>query len=148
MAGSSEFGQGKKVPTSLPELAQFISGLIDEVEKAKRSSAQRISSLLIERDEALRDLEMVLQERDELSLQVSTLKNELQVKSARSAELEIICADKSQVEKEASATRLQVRQLQAELEHYFLVSCERSKLLEASALIYERSTALLLKAVS
>lgn len=144
---------------ALPELARVIAGLIEDVEKAKQFSADQINHLVLERDGALRDLsslkaqqEIYLQERDELSSQVSILRNELEVlkrqESVKSAEFEIMCADKSQAEQEARSMLQQVKQLQAELERYFLISCDQSKLLEDTAKLQARSTALLLKAVS
>ena len=143
---------------ALPELARVIAGLIEDVEKAKQFSADQINHLVLERDGALRDLsslkaqqEIDLQERDELSSQVSILRNELEVlkrqESVKSAEFEIMCADKSQAEQARSMLQ-QVKQLQAELERYFLISCDQSKLLEDTAKLQARSTALLLKAVS
>ena len=127
---------------AFPEIAQVIADLVADVEKATVLGG-----------EALRDLSSLkdrLEERDELSLQVSILKNELEAlkreESARSAELEMIRADKCQAEGEAGLMLLQVKKLQAELERYFLLCRDQSKLIEASAQLQSRSTALLLKA--
>ena len=140
MVGSGESDQSN-VPAASPELVRFISELIDDVEKAKNSSVDQVNHLVLERDEAQRDLsslrtqhEIDLQEKDELRLKVSVLTDELEVLKP---ELE-----------EARSMLLKVQELQEELEHYFLLSRDQSRLLEASAKLQSRSTALMLKVVN
>lgn len=140
------------MPATFPELAQVIAGLIDDVEKAKQFSADQINHLMIEKDEALRNLSLLKeqqeidsQEKDDLRLQVSILTDELE---ALKPELEMTKTDRSRAQEEARSMLFQVQELQAELERYFLISCDQSRLLEASAKLQARSTALLLKAVN
>ena len=94
--------------------------------------------------------EVDLQEKDELRLQCSVLQNELDLLkrevSIKSAELERSKTEISRGQQETSTILRQLHQLQSELELYFLLSRDQSKLLEASAQLQSRSTALLLKA--
>ena len=144
LAGSKEFTKGIVNPAS-PELAQVIAGLIDDVEKAKILGSEALCHLSLLK--ARQEVES--QERDELVFQVSILKNELELlkrkESAMSAELEMMRAHKCKAEQEARSMLSQVKQLQKELERYFLLSRDQSKLLEASSQLQIRSTALLLK---
>lgn len=147
MVGSGESDQSN-VPATFPELVRFISELIDDVEKAKNSSVDQVNHLVLERDEAQRDLsslrtqhEIDLQEKDELRLKVSVLTDELEVLKPELEEA------RSELE-EARSMLLKVQELQEELEHYFLLSRDQSRLLEASAKLQSRSTALMLKVVN
>ena len=94
--------------------------------------------------------EVDLQEKDELRLQCSVLQNELDLLkrevSIKSAELERSNMEISRAQQETGTILRQLHQLQSELERYFLLSRDQSKLLEASAQLQSRSTALLLKA--
>ena len=94
--------------------------------------------------------EVDLQEKDELRLQCSVLQNELDLLkrdvSIKSAELERSKMEISRGQQEIRTILSQLHQLQSELERYFLLSRDQSKLLEASAQLQSRSTALLLKA--
>ena len=94
--------------------------------------------------------EVDLHEKDELRLQCSLLQNELDLLkrevSIKSAELERSKTEISRGQQETRTILRQLHQLQSELERYFLLSRDQSKLLEASAQLQSRSTALLLKA--
>ena len=85
-----------------------------------------------------------------MRLQCSVLQNELELLkrevSIKSAELERSKTEISRGQQEIRTILSQLHQLQSELERYFLLSRDQSKLLEASALLQSRSTALLLKA--
>jgi len=168
----SSFNQGStSTPTTPSELNQVIARFVADIESAKEYSSSQIElmrhqidSLIGERDEALcslsflreqQDLELrekdeLLKEKDELLLQGSVLQNEVEMLkrevSLKSAELEQL---KSEIIHGQQETRLmlhQVRQLQAELENYFLLNRDQSKLLEARARLHSRSTALLIEA--
>ena len=107
--------------------------------------------LLKEQQELLKEQQEVdLQEKDELRLQCSVLQNELDLLkhevSIKSAELESSKTEISRGQQEIRTILRQLHQLQSELERYFLLSRNQSKLLEASAQLQSRSTALLLKA--
>ena len=113
--------------------------------------------MISERDEALMSLSLLkeqqevdLQEKDELRLQCSVLQNELNLLnrevSIKSAELERAKTEISRGQQELRNILRQLDQLQSELERYFLLSRDQSRLLEASAQLQSRSTALLLKA--
>ena len=140
------------VPNASSELAGVIEGLIKDVERAKEFSNEQINRLVLERDEALHSLSLLkeqqeidLREKDEMHLQVSAMAGELELLRPK---LEMMEADRNQAREEARSMLLQVKQLQAELERYFMIRCDQSKLLEANAKLQERSAALLLKAVS
>ena len=174
MGSLSSFNQGL-VPSTFSELTQVIGCLVDDLEAAKNFSASQVESLTVnfnsvisERDEAFislsllkeqqkeqqelfkEQLEVDLQERDDLRLQCSVLQNELDLLkrevSIKSAELERLKTEISRAQQETSIILRQLHQLQSELERYFLLSRDQSKLLEASAQLQSRSTALLLKA--
>ena len=140
------------VPNASSELAGVIEGLIQDVERAKEFSNDQINRLVLERDEALHSLSLLkeqqeidLREKDEMHLQVSAMAGELELLRPK---LEMMKADRNQAREEARSMLLQVKQLQAELERYFMIRCDQSKLLEANAKLQARSAALLLKAVS
>ena len=140
------------VPNASSELAGVIEGLIQDVERAKEFSNDQINRLVLERDEALESLSLLkeqqeidLREKDEMHLQVSAMAGELELLRPK---LEMMKADRNQAREEARSMLLQVKQLQAELERYFMIRCDQSKLLEANAKLQARSAALLLKAVS
>jgi len=146
------FNQGL-APSTFSELTQAIACLVDDLEDAKQLSATQIAALTVnydsvisERDEALRSLSL-LRDQQEIN---SSLQNELEVLkrevSIKSAELEQLKSEISRGEQEARSILRQVHQLQAELERYFLLCRDQSKLLKASAQLQSRSTALLLKA--
>ena len=170
MGDLSSFNQGL-VPSTFSELRQVVGCLVDDIESAKKFSASQVESLTVnfnsvisERDEALISLSLLkeqhellkkqrevdLQEKDELRLQCSVLQNELDLLkrevSIRSAELERLKTELSRGQQEIRTILRQLHQLQSELERYFLLSRDQSKLLEASAQLQSRSTALLLKA--
>ena len=174
MDNLNSFNQGL-VPTTFSELIQVVGCLVDDIETAKKFSASQVESLTVnfnsvisERDEALISLSLLkeqqteqqelfkeqqevdLQEKDELRLQCSVLQNELDLLkhevSIKSAELERSKTDLSRGQQEIRMILRQLHQLQSELERYFLLSRHQSKLLEASAQLQSRSTALLLKA--
>ncbi len=163
MGDLSSFNQGL-VPSTLSELTQVVGCLVDDIEAAKNFSASQVESLTVnfnsmisERDEALMSLSLLkeqqevdLQEKDELRLQCSVLQNELNLLnrevSIKSAELERAKTEISRGQQELRIILRQLHQLQSELERYFLLSRDQSKLLEASAQLQSRSTALLLKA--
>ena len=140
------------VPNASSELAGVIEGLIKDVERAKEFSNEQINRLVLERDEALHSLSLLkeqqeidLREKDEMRLQVSAMAGELELLRPK---LEMMKADRNQAREEARSMLLQVKQLQAELERYFMIRCDQSRLLEANAKLQWRSAALLLKAVS
>ena len=140
------------MPNASSELAGVIEGLIKDVERAKEFSNEQINRLVLERDEALHSLSLLkeqqeidLREKDEMHLQVSAMAGELELLRPK---LEMMKADRNQAREEARSMLLQVKQLQAELERYFMIFCDQSKLLEANAKLQARSAALLLKAVS
>ena len=174
MDNLSSFNQGL-VPSTFSELTQVVGCLVDDIETAKKFSASQVESLTVnfnsvisERDEALISLSLLkeqqkerqelfkeqqevdLQEKDELRLQCSVLQNELDLLkrevSIKSAELERSKTEISRGQQEIRTILRQLHQLQSELERYFLLSRDQSKLLEASAQLQSRSTALLLKA--
>ena len=170
MGDLSSFNQGL-VPTTFSELIQLVGCLVDDIEAAKKFSASQVESLTVnfnsvvsERDAALVSLsvlkeqqelfneqqEVDLQEKDELRLQCSVLQNELDLLkrevSIKSAELEQAKTEISSAQQETRIILRQLHQLQSELERYFLLSRDQSKLLEASAQLQSRSAALLLKA--
>ena len=152
MGDLRSFNQGL-APSTFSELTQAIACLVDDLEDAKQLSATQIAALTVnydsvisERDEALRSLSL-LRDQQEIN---SSLQNELEVLkrevSIKSAELEQLKSEISRGEQEARSILRQVNQLQAELERYFLLCRDQSKLLKASAQLQSRSTALLLKA--
>ena len=170
MGNLSSFNQGL-VPSTFSELTQVVGCLVDDIESAKKFSASQVDALTVnynsvisERDEALMSLSLLkeqhellkeqqevdLQEKDELRLQCSVLQNELDLLkrevSIKSAELEQLKTEISRAQQEMRIILRQLHQLQSELERYFLLSRDQSKLLEASAQLQSRSTALLLKA--
>ena len=152
------------MPSTLSELTQVVGCLVDDIEAAKNFSASQVESLTVnfnsmisERDEALMSLSLLkeqqavdLQEKDELRLQCSVLQNKLNLLnrevSIKSGELERAKTEISRGQQEIKIILGQLHQLQSELERYFLLSRDQSKLLEASAQLQSRSTALLLKA--
>ena len=152
------------MPSTLSELTHVVGCLVDDIEAAKNFSASQVESLAVnfnsmisERDEALMSLSLLkeqqevdLQEKDELRLQCSVLQNELNLLnrevSIKSAELERAKTEISRGQQELRNILRQLHQLQSELERYFLLSRDQSRLLEASAQLQSRSTALLLKA--
>ena len=152
------------MPSTLSELTQVVGCLVDDIEAAKNFSASQVESLTVnfnsmisERDEALMSLSLLkeqqevdLQEKDELRLQCSVLQNELDLLKRevliKSAELERSKTEVSSGQQEIRTILPQLHQLQSELERYFLLSRDQSKLLEANAQLQSRSTALLLKA--
>ena len=152
------------MPSTLSELTQVVGSLVDDIEAAKNFSASQFESLTVkfnsmisERDEALMSLSLLkeqqevdLQEKDELRLQCSVLQNELNLLnrevSIKSGELERAKTEISRGQQEIKIILRQLHQLQSELERYFLLSRDQSRLLEASAQLQSRSTALLLKA--
>ena len=162
------------MPSTLSELTQVVGCLVDDIEAAKNFSASQVESLTVnfnsvisERDEAFISLSLLkeqqkeqqelfkeqqevdLQEKDELRHQCSVLQNELDLLnrevSIKSAELERAKTEISRGQHEIRIILRQLHQLQSELERYFLLSRDQSKLLEASAQLQSRSTALLLK---
>ena len=170
MGNLSSFNQGV-VPSTFSELTQVVGCLVDDIESAKKFSASQVDALTVnynsvvsERDEALISLSLLeeqhellkkqqkvdLQEKDELRLQCSVLHNELDLLkrevSIKSAEYERSETEISRAQQETRTILRQLHQLQSELERYFLLSRDQSKLLEASAQLQSRSTALLLKA--
>ena len=105
---------------------------------------------LQEKDELLKEKDELLKDNDELLLQGSVLQNEVEMLkrevSLKSAELEQLKSEISHGQQETRLMLHQVRQLQAELENYFLLNRDQSKLLEARARLHSRSTALLIEA--
>ena len=172
MSDLSSFNQGStSTPTTPSELNQVIARFVADIESAKEYSSSQIElmrhqidSLIGERDEALcslsllreqqvlelREKDELLMEKDELLLQGSVLQNEIEMLkrevSLKSAELEQLKSEISHGQQETRLMLHQVRQLQAELENYFLLNRDQSKLLEARARLHSRSTALLLEA--
>ena len=163
MGNLSSFNQGL-TPSTFSELKQVVGCLVDDIETAKKFSASQVELLTVnfnsaisERDEAIISLSLLkeqqevdLQEKDELRHQCSVLQNELDLLkrevSIKSAELERSKTEISRGQQEIRTTLRQLHQLQSELERYFLLSRDQTKLLEASAQLQSRSTALLLKA--
>ena len=174
MGNLSSFNQGL-VPSTFSELTQVVGCLVDDIEAAKKFSASQVETLTVnfnsvksERDEALISLSLLkeqhellkkqqkeqqevdLQEKDDLRLQCSVLQNELDLLkrevSIKSAELECSKTEISRGQQEIRMIFRQLHQLQSELERYFLLSRDQSKLLEVSARLQSRSTALLMKA--
>ena len=170
----SSFNQGL-VPSTFSELIQVVGYLVDDIESAKKFSASQVDALTVnynsvisERDEAFISLSLLkeqqkeqqelfkeqqeidLQEKDDLRFQCSILQNELDLLkrevSIKSAELERSKTEISRGQQEIRMILSQLHQLQSELERYFLLSRDQSKLLEASAQLQSRSTALLMKA--
>lgn len=174
MSDLSSFNQGStSTPNTSSELNQVIARFVADIESAKEYSSSQIAlmrhqiDLLIgEKDEALCSLSLLreqqelglqekdelLKEKDELLLQGSVLQNEVEMLkrevSLKSAELEQLKSEISYGQQETRLMLLQVRQLQAELERYFLLSQDQSKLLDARARLQSRSTALLLEATT
>lgn len=170
----SSFNQGStSTPNTSSELNQVIARFVADIESAKEYSSSQIAlmrhqidSLIGEKDEALCSLSLLreqqelglqekdelLKEKDELLLQGSVLQNEVEMLkrevSLKSAELEQLKSEISHSQQETRLMLLQVRQLQAELERYFLLSQDQSKLLDARARLQSRSTALLLEATT
>ena len=174
MGDLSSFNQGL-VPSTFSELTKVVGCLVDDIETAKKFSSSQVESLTVnfnsvisERDEALASLSLLkeqqeeqhelfkqqqevdLEEMDQLRLQCSVLQNEFDLLkrevSIKSAELERSKTEISRGQQEIRTILRQLHQLQTELERYFLLSRCQSKLLEASAQLQSRSTALLLKA--
>lgn len=128
------------------ELIEVIANLASEVESAKALSRSQLNllgsqltearataySLVEERDEAVRSLSAVTLEKDQLLLQLSDLRKQV---------------DQQRENVEARLALHQLRQVQEELEHYFVLSRQQSKLLEAYEDLYSRSTALLAEAI-
>ena len=172
MGNLSSFNQGL-VPSTFSELTQAVCCLVDDIESAKKFSASQVDALTVncnsvisERDEALISLSLLkeqhqllkeqqevdLQEKDELRLQCSVLQSELDLLkrevSIKSAELEWSKLEISRAQQETRTILCQLHQLESELERYFLLSRDQSKLLESSAQLQSRSAALLLKATN
>ena len=174
MGNLSSFNQGL-VPSTFSELTHVVGCLVDDIETAKRFSASQVESLtknfnsvISERDEALISLSLLkeqhellkkqqkeqqevdLQEKDELRFQCSVLQNDLDLLkrevSIKSAEHERSKMEISRGQQEIRMILRQLHQLQSELERYFLLSRDQSKLLDANAQLQSRSTALLMKA--
>ena len=126
-------------------MIEVIGNLASEVENAKELSRRQIDllesqlteakaraySLMEERDEAVRSLSAVTLEKDQLNLQLSDLRKQV---------------DQQRENDEARLALLQLRQVQEELEHYFMLSRQQSELLEANEDLYARFTALLANA--
>ena len=120
--------------------------MASEVESAKELSRSQIDllesqlteakasaySLMEERDKAVSSLSAAMLEKDQLILQLSDLRKQM---------------DHQRENDEARLALLQLRQVQEELEHYFMLSRQQSKLLEANEDLYERFTALLINAM-
>ena len=138
-------GPSRGSQSSFSELIEVIGNLASEVENAKELSRRQIDllesqlteakaraySLMEERDEAVRSLSAVTLENDQLNLQLSDLRKQL---------------DQQRENDEARLALLQLRQVQEELEHYFMLSRQQSELLEANEDLYARFTALLANA--
>ena len=138
-------GPGRGSQSSFSELIEVIGNLASEVENAKELSRRQIDllesqlteakaraySLLEERDEAVRSLSAATLENDQLNLQLSDLRKQV---------------DQQRENDEARLALLQLRQVQEELEHYFMLSRQQSELLEANEDLYARFTALLANA--
>lgn len=131
--------------SSFSELIEVIGNLASEVESAKELSRSQIDllesqlteakaraySLMEERDEAVRSLSAVTLEKDQLILQLSDLRKQV---------------DQQRENDEARLALLQLRQVQEELEHYFMLSRQQSELLGANEDLFARFTALLANA--
>lgn len=138
-------GPGRGSQSSFSELIEVIGNLASEVENAKELSRRQIDllesqlteakaraySLMEERDEAVRSLSAATLENDQLNLQLSDLRKQV---------------DQQRENDEARLALLQLRQVQEELEHYFMLSRQQSELLEANEDLYARFTALLANA--
>ena len=138
-------GPSRGSQSSFSELIEVIGNLASEVENAKELSRRQIDllesqlteakaraySLMEERDEAVRSLSAVTLEKDQLNLQLSDLRKQV---------------DQQRENDEARLALLQLRQVQEELEHYFMLSRQQSELLEANEDLYARFTALLANA--
>ena len=138
-------GPSRGSQSSFSELIEVIGNLASEVENAKELSRRQIDllesqlteakaraySLMEERDEAVRSLSAVTLENDQLNLQLSDLRKQV---------------DQQRENDEARLALLQLRQVQEELEHYFMLSRQQSELLEANEDLYARFTALLANA--
>ena len=138
-------GTNQGSQSSFSELIEVIGNLASEVENAKELSRRQIDllesqlteakaraySLMEERDEAVRSLSAVTLEKDQLNLQLSDLRKQV---------------DQQRENDEARLALLQLRQVQEELEHYFMLSRQQSELLEANEDLYARFTALLANA--
>lgn len=138
-------GPSRGSQSSFSELIEVIGNLASEVENAKELSRRQIDllesqlteakaraySLMEERDEAVRSLSAATLENDQLNLQLSDLRKQL---------------DQQRENDEARLALLQLRQVQEELEHYFMLSRQQSELLEANEDLYARFTALLANA--
>jgi len=136
--------------SGLSELACIIGSLASEFENAKRVSHGQLGllktqlddvksksySLIEERDEALRLLSILKEERDQLSLQVGVLRRKLD-------ELEMEQQKDVAARQEAELALLQLRQVQGDLEHYFLLSRQQSEFLAANEDLQARLIALL-----
>ena len=138
-------GPGRGSQSSFSELIEVIGNLASEIENAKELSRRQIDllesqlteakaraySLMEERDEAVRSLSAATLENDQLNLQLSDLRKQV---------------DQQRDNDEARLALLQLRQVQEELEHYFMLSRQQSELLEANEDLYARFTALLANA--
>ena len=145
-------GPNRGSQSSFSELIEVIGNLASEVENAKELSRRQIDllesqlteaqaraySLMEERDEAFRSLSAVKLEKDQLLLQLSDLRKKV---------------DQQRENDEARLALLQLRQVQEELENYFVLSRQQTELLEANTQLldanedlYARFTALLANA--
>lgn len=138
-------GPGRGSQSSFSELIEVIGNLASEIENAKELSRRQIDllesqlteakaraySLMEERDEAVRSLSAATLENDQLNLQLADLRKQV---------------DQQRDNDEARLALLQLRQVQEELEHYFMLSRQQSELLEANEDLYARFTALLANA--
>ena len=98
---------------------------IDLLESQLTEAKARAYSLMEERDEAVSSLTAVMLEKDKLILQLSDLRKQV---------------DQQRENDEARLALLQLRQVQEELEHYFMLSRQQSKLLEANEDLFDRFT--------
>ena len=138
-------GPSRGSQSSFSELIEVIGNLASEVENAKELSRRQIDllesqlteakarayTLMEERDEAVRSLSAATLENDQLNLQLSDLRKQV---------------DQQRENDEARLALLQLRQVQEELEHYFMLSRQQSELLQANEDLYVRFTALLANA--
>ena len=138
-------GPSRGSQSSFSELIEVIGNLASEVENAKELSRRQIDllesqlteakaraySLMEERDEAVRSLSAATLENDQLNLQLSDLRKQV---------------DQQRENDEARLALLQLRQVQEELEHYFMLSRQQSELLQANEDLYVRFTSLLANA--
>ena len=138
-------GPSRGSQSSFSELIEVIGNLASEVENAKELSRRQIDllesqlteakaraySLMEERDEAVRSLSAATLENDQLNLQLSDLRKQV---------------DQQRENDEARLALLQLRQVQEDLEHFFMLSRQQSELLEANEDLYARFTALLANA--